>query len=82
MELLLAENPSSAKAKAEALSEMNNMRKQIEEDIIREAEEQIKNNPEILNRRILIVCGEGWSHGIIGIASARLLHKYGKPNIV
>ena len=82
MELLLAENPVTAKAKAEELSEMNNMRKQIEESIIREAEEQIKNNPELLNRRILVVCGEGWSHGIIGIASARLLHKYGKPNIV
>ncbi len=82
MELLLAENPATAKAKAEQLSEMNNMRKQIEEEIIREAEEQIRNNPELLNRRILIVCGEGWSHGIIGIASARLLHKYGKPNIV
>lgn len=82
MELLLAENPSAAKSKAEQLSEMNNMRKQIEEDIIREAEEQIKNNPELLSRRILIVCGEGWSHGIIGIASAKLLHKYGKPNIV
>ncbi len=82
MELLLAENPSTARAKAEQLTEMNNMRKQIEDDIIREAEEQIKNNPELLNRRILIVCGEGWSHGIIGIASARLLHKYGKPNIV
>ena len=82
MELLLAENPSTAMTKAEELSEMNNMRKQVEEDIIREAEEQIKSNPELLSRRILIVCGEGWSHGIIGIASARLLHKYGKPNIV
>lgn len=82
MELLLAENPSTARAKAEQLSEMNNMRKQIEEGIICEAEEQIRNNPDLLNRRILIVCGEGWSHGIIGIASARLLHKYGKPNIV
>lgn len=82
MELLLAENPVTAKSKAEQLSEMNNMRKQIEDEIIREAEEQIRNNPELLNRRILIVCGEGWSHGIIGIASAKLLHKYGKPNIV
>lgn len=82
MELLLSETPSTASAKAEELSEMNSLRKQAEEEILREAEEQIKNNPELLNRRILIVCGEGWSHGIIGIASARLLHKYGKPNIV
>ncbi len=82
MELLLAESPAVAKGKAEELTSMNNMRKQIEDDIISAAEEQIKNNPDLLNQRILIVCGEGWSHGIIGIASARLLHKYGKPNIV
>lgn len=82
MELLLAESPNVAKAKAEELNNYNNCRKQAEEEIIAAAEEQIRQNPDILNRKILIVSGEGWSHGIIGIASAKLLHKYGKPNIV
>ncbi len=82
MELLLAETPSAARAKAEELSNLNDLRKQAEEQIIAEAEEQIRANPDLLNRRILIVSGKGWSHGIIGIASAKLLHKYGKPNIV
>lgn len=82
MELLLSENRNVANAKAEELSNLNNLRKQVEEEIIAAAEAQIRDNPDLLNRRILIVSGEGWSHGIIGIASARLLHKYGKPNIV
>ncbi len=82
MELLLAESPAVASSKAEELCSLNNLRKQAEEDIIEASEEQIRRNPDLLNRRILIVKGEGWSHGIIGIASARLLHKYGKPNIV
>ncbi len=82
MELLLAERSSAARAKAEELSELNSRRKEAETLIIAEAEEQIRANPDLLNRRILVVSGEGWSHGIIGIASARLLHKYGKPNIV
>lgn len=82
MELLLADSTGAAGAKAEELHNLNNLRKQAEEEIIAAAEAQIKANPDILNRKILIVTGEGWSHGIIGIASARLLHKYGKPNIV
>ncbi len=82
MELLLAETSSAAKAKAEELSNLNNLRKQAEEEILEAAEKQIRENPDILNRKVLIVTGEGWSHGIIGIASARLLRKYGKPNIV
>ena len=82
MELLLTDNPSSAAAKASELSEMNNLRQQSETKILTEVEEQLRQNPDLLNKPVLIVSGEGWSHGIIGIISSRLLHKYGKPNIV
>ena len=82
MELLLAENRNVAETKAEQLSHYNDERKQIEEEIIGAAEEQIRRSPDILNRKILIVKGDGWRHGVIGLASSKLLHKYGKPNIV
>lgn len=82
MELLLADSPTAARAKAEELSSYNDLRKQAEDVILSEAEAQLRANPDLLNRRILILAGKGWSHGIIGIASARLLHKYGKPNII
>ena len=80
MELLLSESPNTAKGKADELENYNSLRKQAEEQIISAAEQQIKENPDILNQKVLIVSGEGWNHGIIGIASAKLLHKYGKPN--
>lgn len=82
MELFLAETAQTARAKAEELTRLNSLRKQEEEKILAQVEEQIRRDPDLLNRRILIVSGEGWNHGIIGIASAKLLHKYGKPNIV
>ncbi|MCM1334883.1 MAG: single-stranded-DNA-specific exonuclease RecJ [Bacteroides sp.] len=82
MELFLADTPSTARAKAEELTRLNDLRKQEEERIIAEAEEQLRADPTRLNRRILILSGEGWNHGVIGIASAKLLHKYGKPNII
>lgn len=82
MELFLSDNPSAASARAAELSEMNSLRQQSETRIIVEVDEQLRRNPDLLNKPILIVSGEGWSHGIIGIISSRLLHKYGKPNIV
>ncbi len=82
MELLLAENSNVAESKAEQLCRCNDERKKIEEEIIEAAEEQIRLNPDILNRKVLIVKGDGWKHGVIGLASSKLLHKYGKPNIV
>lgn len=82
MELFLADSPAAARAKAEELSGYNELRRQAEDAILAEAEAQLRADPDLLNRRLLILTGTGWSHGIIGIASARLLHKYGKPNII
>ncbi len=82
MELFLCDNITTASAKAAELSEMNRLRQQSEAEILSDVEDQLRKNPDLLNKRILIVSGDGWSHGIIGIISSRLLHKYGKPNIV
>ncbi len=46
------------------------------------AKAQLISDPKAFNSRVLIVCGEGWNHGIIGIVSARLLELYEKPCIV
>lgn len=82
MELLLCPDMNSASAKARELSEINAERQHIETEIVAAADEIIRENPDLLNKRILIVSGEDWQHGIIGLTSTKLLHKYGKPNIV
>ena len=82
MELFLSSTMSAASAKASELCQLNDLRKEAEKVIITQTEEQIRRNPDLLNKRLLIVSGDDWKHGIIGIASAKLLHKYGKPNIV
>ena len=82
MEMFLSSTMNTAASKALGLCELNDLRKETEKEIIAQTEEQIRRNPDLLNKRILIVCGDGWKHGIIGITSAKLLHKYGKPNIV
>ncbi len=81
MEMLLATSMSAASAKATELSELNDTRKELEAGIVKNAEEQIRSDPSLLSHKVLVLCGE-WPHGIIGIASSRLVHKYGKPNII
>ncbi len=79
-ELLLSDELASVNA--EKLCEMNVMRQKLEAEIYEQALAQLREQPELLNRRVIVVAGEGWNHGIIGIVSARLLTKFGKPNIV
>lgn len=81
-ELLMAQTGQIAEIKAQELNELNAKRKQIESDILEMAKAQLISDPKAFNSRVLIVCGEGWNHGIIGIVSARLLELYEKPCIV
>jgi len=82
METLLAETMNIAASKALTLCEFNTQRKELEDAIVAQTDEQIRRHPELLDKRLLIVSGDGWRHGVVGLASGELLKKYGKPNIV
>ena len=40
---------------------------------------QIAENPEIVSRRLILLNGEGWHCGVIGIICARMVERYSKP---
>lgn len=81
-ELFLCENPGLASAKAENLTLLNTKRKEHELEIIADIEAALRADKNALNRRVLVVSGENWSHGVIGIVAARLLSRFGKPVII
>lgn len=80
--LFTQERRALAEAGAEELCRLNDSRKQLENDMLSEALAQLNAEPERLNSRVIIVSGEGWRHGIIGLVSARLTERFGKPSIV
>lgn len=82
VDLLLCENQTLAATKAEKLTLLNTQRQQAEIEIVKAIEAQISADENILNKRVIIVSGNGWSHGVIGIVASRLLSKYAKPVIV
>lgn len=77
--LLSTEDPNEAKETAEILDGYNRDRKRIEADIYEEAlglAEQQETS------QILIVMGEGWHQGVIGIIASRLKERFSLPTCV
>ena len=79
VQLLMADSPEQAGLLSEELNLMNENRRAEEARIMEDVSRQLESDPSILRERMLVVSGEGWHHGVIGIVAARLLEKYGKP---
>ena len=81
-EVLVSEDMDSALKKAGEIDRSNGDRQEKEREILAEVQNQIDENPEILNERVLVFSGKNWHGGVIGIVAARLVGKYGKPCFV
>ena len=65
------------------LDQYNNKRKEIEENVFQEAIEKVERNRDMLSDSLfLIVEGDNWHEGVIGIVASRLVEKYSMPSIV
>ncbi len=80
--LLCEDNADAAKPIAEELCALNSKRKTEEDRITAEIKAKIAADPMIVKQRVIVLSGEGWHHGIIGIVCARILEKYDKPTVV
>lgn len=82
--LLTTDNIVEAYRFADALNNHNRVRQNREEQIIKEAMKQIESdvNYKINNRFSILVAGELWHQGIIGIVASRLSKMYNRPAII
>lgn len=80
--LILEDDAEVARQLAQELNCTNQDRQDIEQEILLAAEKQISENPKMRYDRVLVVAGENWHGGVIGIVASRLLEKYGKPTLV
>ena len=82
LKLLLCEDLMEAFSYAEQVDVCNRQRHSFENEIMEDAVKHIEANENLKYARIIVVCGEGWHHGVVGIVAARITEKYGKPSIV
>jgi single-stranded-DNA-specific exonuclease len=76
------ETRTRAKDLARQLSEENLERQQQESAILIEARRVIDGDPAIGAHNMLVVAGEGWHRGVIGIVASKLVDAYHKPALV
>lgn len=82
LNLLLCEDPAVSDDVAEEIDSANVQRHKIELEILEEIKEKFKANPSFKYDRVIVVDGENWPNGIIGIVAAKLVELFGKPAIV
>jgi single-stranded-DNA-specific exonuclease len=82
--LLAADDGMAEEARilAEQLDTENIRRRQEEQDIVAKARKVIETDPEVGSRSVLVVAGEGWHRGVIGIVASKIVDAFYRPTIV
>ncbi|MBQ3044676.1 MAG: single-stranded-DNA-specific exonuclease RecJ [Clostridia bacterium] len=81
-ELLLCEDEDEAARLAGEINSMNSLRQQTETAIFAQVQTMLCPGSDIINDRVIVVDGEGWHQGVIGIVAARITERYGRPCVV
>jgi single-stranded-DNA-specific exonuclease len=82
LKLLLSPNMAAANALMAELKEWNSKRKQKEAEITDMALEQVKAKYGDKLPTVLVVAGNNWHVGVIGIVAAKLAQEYHRPTAV
>jgi single-stranded-DNA-specific exonuclease len=83
--LLLAADEALAEEVRELAQQLDgeNVRRQEEEaDILAAAKKVVTTDPEVGARSVLVVAGDGWHRGVIGIVASKLVDAFHRPAIV
>jgi single-stranded-DNA-specific exonuclease len=83
--LLLASDEAmrdEARELAQQLDTENIRRQQEEADIVTAARKAVETDLEIGSRTVIVVAGEGWHRGVIGIVASKLVDAFHRPAIV
>jgi single-stranded-DNA-specific exonuclease len=79
VELLLTDDDARAAAIADELDHANAERRQTEQRILWEAEQQVRDLGE---RPAYVLAGEGWHPGVIGIVASRIVERTNRPALL
>lgn len=82
VELLTTRRLDTAREIAAELDQDNTKRRELEMEIFRQADAMVSEQIDFLNERAIVLCGEGWNPGVIGLAASRIVEKYKWPTIL
>ena len=81
-ELFLTDDPRRAQTLAMALCEQNKQRQATENQILEQALQKLRREYDPLEDQVIVLAGEDWHHGVIGIVSSRICDRYACPTVL
>ncbi len=82
IDLFTRAGPAEAQELALKLNRLNAERQDAERTILAEIEERLERQPEEFADPCLVLEGEGWHRGVIGIVASRLVERFHRPALV
>ncbi len=79
---LLAKTQVEARALARELDAMNTERRTIEAGLLASALEQAERYADPNEHPVLVLCGQGWHQGVVGVIAARMVDRFHRPALV
>ena len=82
IKLFSTRDPAEARTLALKLNELNSDRQAEEAKILESIQQTLEANPEIRDAYCIVVDGDGWHRGVIGITATRIVERSCRPTIV
>jgi single-stranded-DNA-specific exonuclease len=82
IELFSVKEPSRARELAAKLDQLNTDRQEEEKRILSAVEERFASDPDLSGAYCIVVDGDGWHRGVIGITATRIVERYNRPTLV
>ncbi len=82
IELFSVKDPARARELATKLDSLNSDRQEEERKILRAVEERFTDDPSLKDAYCIVIDGEGWHRGVIGITATRIVERYNRPTVV
>ncbi len=79
LHLLLEDDAIAAQQRAFALEQINQRRQQLTEQVVSAAREQAE---QFMDRKFLVLMGQDWPKGIVGLVAGKIAEEFKKPTIV
>ena len=82
IELFSVKDPERARELAAKLNQLNTDRQEEERRILQAVEERFEAESGLCEAYCIVVDGDGWHRGVIGITATRIVEKYNRPTLV
>jgi single-stranded-DNA-specific exonuclease len=82
IELFSTRDPQRAAELASKLERLNRERRDVEAVALAAIETRLESDGEDASDRLLVIDGDGWHRGVIGILASRIVERTAKPTIV